>query len=60
LQGVGLELDESDANTALFRLHAQHRKRKIFIARIVEGNQILTAHEDKAKAILDFDDGPDW
>lgn len=34
-------LGEGDANTALFHLHAQHRKRKKFIARIVEGNQVL-------------------
>jgi len=47
-------LKEGDANTRLFHMHARHRKKKNFIARLQEGDRILTTHEDKAAAILDF------
>ena len=35
-------------------MHARHRKRKNFIASLREGDQILTSHEEKAAAILEF------
>lgn len=47
-------LKEGDANTGLFHLHAQHRKRKNFIARLTTEDQIATSHEDKAEVLLDF------
>ena len=31
-------LRDGDANTKLFHLHARHRKRKNFVARLVDGN----------------------
>ena len=47
-------LQDGDANTRLFHMHARHRKRKNFIASLREGDQILTSHEEKAAAILEF------
>jgi hypothetical protein len=40
-------LTDGDANTKLFHLHARRRKRKNFVARLVDGNQILTSHIGK-------------
>jgi exonuclease III len=47
-------LQDGDANTRLFHMHARHRKRKNFIASLREGDQLLTSHEEKAAAIYDF------
>lgn len=47
-------LQDGDANTRLFHMHARHRKRKNFIASLREGDQILASHEEKAAAIFDF------
>jgi hypothetical protein len=47
-------LREGDANTKLFHLHARHRKRKNFIAKIIDGERICTSHEDKAAVIDEF------
>jgi hypothetical protein len=44
-------LRDGDANTKLFHLHARQRKRKNFVARLVDGNQILTNHIGKAECI---------
>jgi hypothetical protein len=49
---------EGDVNTALFHAHASYRKSKNFIATVVSSDgQILTTHEDKAAAFLDFYNG---
>jgi hypothetical protein len=37
-----------------FHLHAKQRKRKNFIATLVDGDAILTSHQDKAAAMDDF------
>jgi hypothetical protein len=47
-------LEEGDANTALFHAHARYRKQRNFIGSLVEGDLILTNHEEKEKAIHDF------
>jgi hypothetical protein len=47
-------LKDGDANTKLFHLHARHRKRKIFVACLVDGEQILTSHEEKAACVDQF------
>jgi exonuclease III len=47
-------LKEGDANTKLFHAHARHRKRKNFIARLVDDNRVLTKHEDKAALVDGF------
>jgi hypothetical protein len=47
-------LKEGDANTKLFHLHARHRKRKNFVAKLVDGDRIVTGHEDKASLIHQF------
>jgi hypothetical protein len=47
-------LHDGDTNTKLFHLHSRHRKWKNSIAKIVADGQILTNHEDKARAVNDF------
>jgi exonuclease III len=47
-------LKDGDANTALFHSHIRHRKRKNFISKIVDGDHVLTSHDDKAGAIFEF------
>lgn len=48
-------LSEGDANTALFHLHAKHRKRKNFISKlIIDDGLVLTKHEDKQQVVSDF------
>jgi hypothetical protein len=46
-------LKDVDANTKFFHQHARHRKRKNFVARLVDGDHILTSHEEKT-AIVDM------
>ena len=47
-------LKEGDANTKLFHLHARHRKRKNFVARLVDGDYTLTSHVEKAACVDRF------
>jgi hypothetical protein len=47
-------LKEGDANTRLFHRHGRHRKKKNFIAKLKDGDNILTNHDEKAAAISDF------
>jgi hypothetical protein len=47
-------LKEGDANTQLFHLHARHRKRKNFIAKLISGDQICTGQHEKAGVIDEF------
>jgi hypothetical protein len=47
-------LKDGDANTRLFHMHARHRKKKNFIAKLMEGDRIITSHEEKAEAVFDF------
>lgn len=47
-------LQDGDANTRLFHMHARHRKRKNFIAKLEYEGRTLTGHEEKAAAVLDF------
>jgi exonuclease III len=49
-------LQKGDANTKLFHLHARHRKRKNFIAKLTLGGHIYTGHEDKAQVVDQFYD----
>jgi hypothetical protein len=49
-----LWLKDGDANTKFFHYHARHRKRKNFIASLVDGDVILISHEDKAAAVDEF------
>ena len=48
-------LGEGDANTALFHLHARHRKRKNFISKLItDDGLVLSKHEDKQQVVNDF------
>lgn len=47
-------LQDGDANTVLFHLHARHRQRKNHIAKLNYGDQIVTTHEGKAQVLLNF------
>ena len=47
-------LSDGDANTALFHLHARHRKNKNFIAQLIQGDQVITDHDGKAAAMYNF------
>jgi hypothetical protein len=49
-------LKEGDSNSRLFHQHARYRKNKNFIPKLQEGDQIITIHDDKAAAVLDFYD----
>jgi hypothetical protein len=49
-------LQEGDANTKLFHLHAPHCKRKNFIAKLTSGGNIYMGHEDKAQVVDQFYD----
>lgn len=46
-------LQDGDANTRLFHMHARHRKRRNFIAKLEYEDRTLTSHDDKAAAVLD-------
>jgi len=48
-------LKEGDANTRLFHQHARYRK-KNFIPKLQVGDQLITRHEEKAAAVLEFYD----
>jgi hypothetical protein len=45
---------KGDANYKLFHLHARHRRRKNFVAKLVDGDQVLTGHDDKASLVHQF------
>jgi hypothetical protein len=47
-------LKEGDANSRLFHMHARHRKKKNFIAKLRVDDRFITTHEEKANEILDF------
>lgn len=48
-------LSEGDANSALFHLHARHRKRRNFLSRLIsEEGLILTSHAEKEKNVFEF------
>ncbi|KAJ1283661.1 hypothetical protein BS78_03G145500 [Paspalum vaginatum] len=49
-----LYLREGDANTSFFHKQARYRKKKNFIAKFQDGNQVFTAQEDKQQAALEF------
>jgi exonuclease III len=49
-------LKEGDANTHLFHIHARHRKRKNFIAKLISGDQICTSQQEEAAVIDEFYD----
>ena len=50
-------LQEGDANTSFFHLHAVYRSKKKFIAKLQHGDQIATSQDDKLRVIHDFFDG---
>jgi hypothetical protein len=47
-------LKEGDANSKLFHSFARYRKNKNLVSKIIVGNQVLTAHNDKAAAVDQF------
>lgn len=47
-------LKDGDANTKLFHLHSQHRKRKNFFGKLRSEDQLYTTHEDKAQLVDEF------
>jgi hypothetical protein len=47
-------LKEGDANTKFFHMHARHRKRKNFIAKLEYEDGICTSHEEKANLVDEF------
>jgi hypothetical protein len=47
-------LKDGNANTKFFHMHARHRKRKNFVARLVQGEEVLTSQSDKAAAVDHF------
>jgi hypothetical protein len=47
-------LKEGDANTKLFHMHSRHRKRKNFVARLMNGDHILTSHDENAAVVDSF------
>lgn len=47
-------LKDGDANTNLFHLHSRHHKRKNFVAKIMDGEHILTSHDEKAALVDSF------
>jgi hypothetical protein len=47
-------LKDGDANTKLFYSWSRYRKRKNFIAKIHDGEQLVTSHSDKAEVLRSF------
>jgi hypothetical protein len=47
-------LKEGDANTKFFHMHARHRKRKNFIAKLEYEDGICTSHEEKSNLVDEF------
>jgi hypothetical protein len=47
-------LKEGDANSKLFHSFARYRKKKNHISKLTVGNQVLTAHNDKAATVDQF------
>jgi hypothetical protein len=47
-------IKEGDANSKLFHMHARHRQRKNFVAKIVSGVDTFTDHDEKARAVNEF------
>lgn len=47
-------LADGDANTAMFHAHARYRKQKNFIGSLLDGDQLLSSHEDKERAVHQF------
>jgi hypothetical protein len=47
-------LKEGDANSKFFNMHARHRKRKNLVAKLVDGDHILTNHIEKATVVDHF------
>jgi hypothetical protein len=47
-------IKEGDANSKLFHMHARHRIRKNFVAKIVSGNDTFIDQDEKAKAVDEF------
>ncbi len=47
-------LKAGDANTKFFHLHANARRSKNFISRLVDGNSVFTDHSDIARSLLSF------
>lgn len=47
-------LKEGDANTSYFHKQAAYRKQKNFIARLMDGDLVVTSQEDKHKVMFDF------
>jgi hypothetical protein len=47
-------LRSGDANTELFHSWSGYRKRKNYIAKLKVGENVVTSHDDKAEALLDF------
>jgi hypothetical protein len=50
-------IKKGDANTWLFHSRARHRKRKNFIAKLQNGDEVVTSHEDKSELLLNFYEG---
>jgi hypothetical protein len=50
-------LKEGDANTSFFHKQASFRKRKNFISKIVDGDRIVTAQEEKQQVFFDYFNG---
>lgn len=42
------------ANSKLFHLHARHRKKKNFVSSLLDGDDILSSHNEKAAAVDQF------
>jgi hypothetical protein len=47
-------IKEGDANSKLFHMHARHRQRKNFVAKIVSGVNTFTDHGEKARVVDEF------
>jgi hypothetical protein len=47
-------LKDGDANSKLFHSFVRYRKKKNLVSKLTVGNQVLTAHNDKAAAVDQF------